>query len=383
MTTMICMVSGQPMPNLRPALCQNEDFKVRQVVLLVTEKMTKQAASLTAVLERNQRACVYHEVPDAYDLPALIAQFRKILDDINGNGIANLTGGTKMMSLALRDAVRGRDNWRTLYVREDTHQGQWLDGTTDQPFPIEAQMSLKDLLDAHGFDHKAPGSFHPTRAQRDFADWLLRTYYRNRNVIDLLNKVSYDASDKKKNIRKYFSEIDNGKFDKANVLPCMQPILERAQQVGLLELHEDHIFYPSKNHRKFICGVWLECAVENAVKRLEKQHPGLIDDIRAGIQFNQHRGEADVLVSRPTGLAVIECKTGSYGKEDGQIKAGDVIKQTMEQKKYGGLTTTNILVSLNPLGNDHAYKKAGRNHIRIIEGDMLGDLEHHLYKCLQ
>ena len=370
MTTMICLASKQPMPNLRPTLCKELSFGVTRVVLVVSDEMKENADRLAGIFAKYQISCEQVAISDVYGTHYLNQEFSKILKDIEGKCRVNLTGGTKMMSLALWRVASRREDTDIFYVRQDNHRGMWLEGGGRGEFNITARLSIKDIFDAHGYDIQNPSSFNPDESQRRFARWLLENYYDKPDIIGLLNRVSHTDNNDKKNIKVCFDKKEN--------LPLIQPILDHAEKVNLLEQHEDHLFFATRNKRKFICGVWLETAVEEILKEIKKTET-FIDDIKTGFQAKWGLGETDVLVSRPKGLAIIECKTAAY-KRTREI---NVVKQTAGQKKFGGLTTVNILVSLKKLKNQQALDRAERENIHIIDGLMLGSLKEHLIEYIK
>ena len=374
-TTMICLVSNQPMPNLRPILRDSQDFKVTRVILIVSSEMQKYAKGLEKVLNRHGITVNKHNIDNAYDYVGMSAEFSELINSTKGRILVNITGGTKLMSLALWDAANSNEQTEVIYIRHDNHKGIWLKGSSGE-FDINAKMSLDDILDAHNYKQNDPSSFQPNKKQRDFARMLLDEYADKPDIIGLLNTVSYCDTNKKKNISVNFAD----KKIRKNTLKRLEKILKQAEEAELLKRHEDYLLFPTKNKRKFVCGSWLETAVEDIILEIKQQEENFIEDVKAEVHI-RNRNEMDVLVSRSNGLAVIECKTTSYKKELGKREI-DVMKQIKEQQDYGGLTTLNILVSINKIENKHALEYAEREGIKIIDGNKLVNLKEHLIRYL-
>ena len=196
---MICLVSKQPMPNLRPILCDSQDFKVTRVILIVSSEMQKYVKGLEKVLNRHGITVNKHNIDNAYDYVGMSAEFSELINSTKGRILVNITGGTKLMSLALWDAANSNEQTEVMYIRHDNHKGIWLKGSSGE-FDINAKMSLDDILDAHNYKQNDPSSFQTNKKQRDFARMLLDEYADKPDIIGLLNTVSYCDTNKKKNI---------------------------------------------------------------------------------------------------------------------------------------------------------------------------------------
>ncbi len=376
-TTMICLVSKEPMPNLRLILCKTPDFGVSRVILIVSNEMEETAEGLEKVLKRHNIDVDTHKIENAYDYGKMSSDFLELINSVEDKAVVNITGGTKIMSLALCNAARNTKKvGDIIYVRNDNHNGVRLKGDSEE-FDIDAKMSLDDILDAHNYEQNSPSSFTPDKKQQAFARMLLERYYDKPDIIALLNKVSYSESSRKKNIKVYFEDSRITEND----LKKLYDILKKAKEAKLLEECEDYLLFPTKNKRKFVCGGWFETAVEEVIKEIQEEDKNLIEDVKAGVSI-RGRNEMDVLVSRSKGLAVIECKTSAYKKKHGQREI-DVMKQIKEQQSYGGLTTLNILVSINEIKNPHALEGVEREGIKIIDADKLVNLKERLIEYLK
>lgn len=378
MTTMICLVSGQPMPNLRAALAPS--LEVEHVVLAVSKDMEEKAAHLQNVLEQHDRKCRRLKIEQPYNYNELLGVFVKELER-EKNAIVNVTGGTKPMAMALLKAADQTACHRRLYVREDTHKGMWIDANRPDE-KLYDNLSIQDILDAHGYG-QTDSSFTTTQAHRQLAvKWvnMAGKNDHNRQMFGLVNKIAYVNNPKKKEIRILIEKTRDEDYKKA------EPFLEEAEKSGLLRIEKDVLVFPSNDHRKFVCGGWLETAVEESLEALKKKHGGTIQEIRAGVNLysqSDNQNEVDVLVSTAKGLAVIECKTGHYksnNKSSGPT-VSDITYKISAQKKYGGLTTHLVWVSLHKV-SDAGCKRAKEYDIHIIDGDRLGNLEQELEKLI-
>ena len=100
----VCLISAQATPNLVPILSMNP--RPKTVLLMVTEKMAKQADCFQEVL-KTQGIHNVHQIAlsDSYDLDSIKNQTMDLLEqqdllDQWDKVAVNITGGTKLMSLA-------------------------------------------------------------------------------------------------------------------------------------------------------------------------------------------------------------------------------------------------------------------------------------------
>jgi len=94
---MVCLISRQTMQNLLPIL----QYRPQQVVCLTTREEDESRKHLADILHAQQIALDAPLYVDAYGLDSTIQACREIIARYGADQlIANLTGGTKVMSLA-------------------------------------------------------------------------------------------------------------------------------------------------------------------------------------------------------------------------------------------------------------------------------------------
>ncbi|MGQ9681028.1 MAG: hypothetical protein ACUVX9_00670 [Anaerolineae bacterium] len=194
MSTMVCLVGDQPIPNLLPIKYLNPDH-----VLLVTTKKTEEVARRIRVLLPNTKAQSVHP----YDLLATVSALER---EIAGQTdlVFNLTGGTKMMALAAY-SLAARSGHPFVYLQSEGRQSILLRYHFKDGLPfleskdiIPKVISAMDYLKAHrlGFHEEGPhcengkitdgGLFEQTLAgvlrQKGFDEVLIGV--RDRSVAD-------------------------------------------------------------------------------------------------------------------------------------------------------------------------------------------------------
>ena len=119
---LVCLIGEQPIPNLLPIL----HLKPQQVLLVHTgnELSSKAARRLQKLCAQKQIAAELLNVGDAYRLESLYDQLReKISGEPQTEWCFNLTGGTKLMSLAAAQAAADF-NLPCVYYQTEAERGQ-------------------------------------------------------------------------------------------------------------------------------------------------------------------------------------------------------------------------------------------------------------------
>ncbi|MGI6250414.1 MAG: hypothetical protein ACOYKD_03515 [Anaerolineaceae bacterium] len=120
MKILICLVGGQPAPNVLPIIKINPDQ-----LILVYSKTTEKAAKNTENLVRSDYQISnirLLKVDDAYDLPGITLDLNKHLEEDSSPRdelIFNLTGGTKIMALAAFELAKQKNAKAFYYQSEE------------------------------------------------------------------------------------------------------------------------------------------------------------------------------------------------------------------------------------------------------------------------
>ena len=114
----ICLVSQQAAANLLPAL--DPTLKPAKIVLVVTAKMQRQAAHLTAVLKENAIQAELLQLSNEQDFHQTENELIELAARLEEHTVTlNITGGTKLMSVAAQSVAQA-SGWRMFYVDADT-----------------------------------------------------------------------------------------------------------------------------------------------------------------------------------------------------------------------------------------------------------------------
>lgn len=147
---MLNLIGEQPAPNLLPIY----ELKPQRVILIATDKTRKVADRLTRLLRQKGYFAQTIE-GDAYNIKITYQKVLDIIKNENKNLIANFTGGTKPMVLALVNIARKWQFSKMCYFRTEKSQGTlyFYDPHTfnqlGEPQRVQYFITLDDYLLAH------------------------------------------------------------------------------------------------------------------------------------------------------------------------------------------------------------------------------------------
>lgn len=282
MTAHLCLVSDQPVPSLTPLL--DPSLAVREVILVHAPKRARQAAWLAAALKRHDIAAEVVALADGYDLPGLRREMSALAARHPAGCVANITGGTKMMTIAAWETFR-RPADRLYYVDIRRDSLRWLRPQAPEQ-AVADHVKIESYLLAHGYavqgqaTRQSPGP-EQLKAARDKHAWLLEP-------------------------------VKQGK--KPPIAPG---------------------------------GYWLEHLLFAEFAELTKNDRRLQDLARGLVIYpHEHRhagNELDVVCLRDNTLYLVECKTGRQGK--GPMAADAIYKLSQLSAAIGGLRGRGIFVT--------------------------------------
>jgi hypothetical protein len=332
----VCLLSEQPMPNLLSI----HHFRPAQLVLVETEAMKRRGAANNFLNALRLGGLDYgledkHQIytlgkhasfPDCADL------FLKIVQDLpvkENDVVVNLTGGTKVMSIAAYEVFR-LTGARLIYI----------DGATPDQFqqfpkgdltPLEHRPTCAEFLRAYGFE---AGSALETEfsGQPASLDAVARAFVTQavagRYPVDLKpGKDESDRNELRDRLRKGKATVNN---DDLTVLPeLVSPLRAFLRDTPSLNVSVDdhgHVTgRPDKFLGDFLTGGWLEVFVAGLLRKHDSNlglwdvHRGLVMKPVAQKAPGGSQNELDIVFIRKHRLHVIECK--SFMAHDPQFDA--------------------------------------------------------------
>lgn len=370
----VLLVSAQAAPNLLAAL--DPEMKPKEVILLVTDKMRKQAEALEKVFCKNAIKVVTVRIANERDFSSIENEILELAAARQEEKIAlNVTGGTKLMALAAQTMAQ-EANWRVFYVDIDTDQVIWLGKDAEQPRKLATTLRLGPYLQGYGFKVEK-GDSGVIKNSGCFNE-LRQTLIKEADKLELsLSQVNYLAQ-QAENDKKLSISLSTVK-QKGDGL---KNLLLKFEQADVLTVRGDCVVFRNKESRAFAKGGWLEFHVFHTVSRL-KEVLG-IRDTEINLTVVDGKGvknELDVAFMARNRLFVIECKTARMMDDTQKKKIGkanDALFKLAEiSHRVGGLGARGMLVSYRKIG-DAAKGLAGALGITVIEGYELNRLDEFL-----
>lgn len=286
--THLCLVSDQPVPSLTSLI--DPALNCKSVLLAHAQDRRLDAEWLADALAEYHIKSHLIPVKDSYSLPACRADFTVIAQQYAQGLTVNITGGTKIMTIATWE-IFNRPEDRLYYVDIQHDNINWLRPSAP-PTPIMDRVKIKPYLASLGIGiAKGQISAKPlSKAERNAIQLNLAK----------LKTLNYKAST---------TDVELG-------------------------------------------GYWLEHYIQDEISQLAMTD-GLIQDIAAGFKIDfagdvtDTKNELDVFCLRDNTAYLFECKSGKAGSGTEAIKAiyklGQLCDQLVGMRGRGIFVSTEIL----------------------------------------
>lgn len=146
----ICFASNQPLPNLTPLV--GGHLRPRAIHIVTPPERRQYATWFERAVSVSLPQTPVHIEPidDAYDLQQTRALLQRLAATHPQGCTVNITGGSKLLTLAAWEALR-RDVDRIFYVRPSDDSLAWLHPQAGAT-PIADQLTLRQWLLAYGWE---------------------------------------------------------------------------------------------------------------------------------------------------------------------------------------------------------------------------------------
>lgn len=368
----VCLVSGQPTPNLVPVAA--ESFRPQEVILVVTPPMMTKAAALEKVMrERYQIKVQQIHITNEYDTADIGERLFKLLIDVDKEKVAlNTTGGTKLMSIGAYSTFRDA-GYPSFYVTEKTGEIKILD--SNETFQLDTpKIRIEDYLTVHGYKVIENAKRQINQKWLPIAEELIRAY---RDLSDCLVTLNYLISQNQNNL---VFEVSSGHLDEH-----MKYLLSLIERHDLAHWKNNHITFVNTEARDYMAGTWFEEYVFHLVKQIPN-----VQDCAMSVQIDledekkRGRNELDIAVMVDNTLHILECKTVNFENKSNNEERNQPLYKLETLKKLGGLRTKTALISYRELGKkcDHMKARAAGAEIKILQQKDLQGLSTELSKWL-
>lgn len=363
-----CLISDQAASSLLPIL--DPDFKPKEAVFLVSDKMKSNAEALEKVFKEKNIKVTLVRIENIYDFQEMENCFIELIDQFDGKDIAlNVTGGTKLMAIVAQNtfAMGGKpifyvdsDNNQILFISRD-EKGQSIPNKM-----LNCQIDLKTYLSAYGMVYKSTKQPLASEQLITNLEPFIKQYDKYKDDIPLLN--SYAAESQKSGFKVDF---------KHHKVKSFVTLLEELHHKNLLDFDRHRIDFRDTVHKDLLNGVWLEEITYKAIENIKSIQDKALSLEVGNSSYDQskhqyalknqgNQNEFDIAFMAKNRLHIIECKTQLMNKEGG-IKSEEILYKLEALKNYGGLMTKKCLVSYFEVP-ESVKNRAKELHIEIIQG---------------
>lgn len=303
---MVALISRQTMQNLLPIL----QYQPQRVVFLSTREEDDRRQSLEAVLQERQIAVDPPLYVDAYAPESTLQACRQLLEQYGPAGLmANLTGGTKVMSLAAF-RVFAAAGVPCIYTDTPHRRLLFLAPDGQEPALLHTGVDVLTYLRAHG-QHAS------LRGRTSRASYARVSAFMGQHIVDLdpfLSRVRYELHEAPERMRLRFKPEGKQRHAVAG------EFLVLAMDHGLLEFRQSgprevEMLLANPQVGRYLAGEWLEDLVFETVK----QHG--FDSCASNVALawkdapDREMNEIDVAVVHHLRFYYISCKTGNDAQQ--------------------------------------------------------------------
>ncbi|MEA3287951.1 MAG: DUF1887 family CARF protein [Candidatus Marinimicrobia bacterium] len=315
----IILVGGQPIPLLLGFL----EFQPESVQLLFTKQSRGQAAQLKDIFAEHGATITDHPIPHNR-VQRIKAVIDEIIVDAKGPITINLTGGTKLMSIAAYDAAKTK-SIASFYV--DGRSDSVYNLSTDELHPLSAEISIEDCFRTQG---QVPQEGVNVRELPD-TTW---------DLLDDIGKLYFDWGVNKlrnKLMKTYSKGLQVG----SSLDLGQQRFRWDSGGISLKLKTRDYYWKDPLAAKMLFEGRYLEYLVAKRFSDVLGEEFEIQVGFKAGFTdpsiASEEKNEIDVLVKRGRQLFFVECKTGS-------VKKQHIDKLAVIRRRYGGEFAQSILV---------------------------------------
>ncbi|HAJ80488.1 MAG TPA: hypothetical protein DCO75_12045, partial [Fibrobacteres bacterium] len=313
MRTLLCLLSGQHVPNLLAV----HHFSPDRLVLIETIGMKKKHAAenfLEALKAGNidysgHNDIIHLEKED--DFPVIRSCMEKIYNLFPADEwIVVLTGGTKPMAICAYEFFYNK-NQHCIYTNVDSPE-KIMDVKTGKTEECKYRISIKEFLAGYGFG--IDGNCEKNEKQNE--KWWECSRIIAENEADFTFLAS---NDEERNVaRNHGYDLQSDIISKtAIVSDSIASAFEVLNNSGKITGKID------KYQAQFLTGGWLETFIWGLLKK----HQDILGiyDVRLGLKVKgintTTNNDFDVCFMKNNSLSMIECKSGTQGND----KAGDIL----------------------------------------------------------
>ena len=362
MNILISLVSDQTIPNVQ--FIKSRMDSVDRLLFVSTEKMEnsgKRDWILNTVgieEETREKPIVVNE----YSFKDIEEKLAERIND-EDHYIVNLTGGTKIMSLAVRDFFKDMDA-EMYYLPGNNTEIKVHPGKNKTSHKLTARLSLDEYLNAYGFT--------VNKRSKPCYDFQTNTRILNYFLWNINDETDYEPLE-------YLRE-NRGK---KNLSLLDEETIELKAFIDRLGIETKSPGKLDKYEIKSLSGEWLEDYLFQFIVQ-EFEIPE--DSVSLGLEVEKNKkspNEIDVLLMKNEKLYLFECKTSVFTEKNSRktLIPSTIYKSDSLRKNFGLFAQT-VIVTLSDLSGEDMRKHRERAEVSSVKLVDKADFTQDLRKAL-
>lgn len=389
MKIMVCLISGQHVPNLLSI--RSEDPVPDRLVLIVTPFMKARNKHIQLLNALAAGGLDYGSKCDIKDLAKedSIQEIHELLKKIHKEHlkdemVVNLTGGTKPMCIGAYEFSKEK-HLRTLYVPEgNQHEAKDLLG--DSSVNLNHRLSAAEFLEGYGFGVLNPGDLKRSKERaKDLFELaaMLTANSEDRGLRGMLGKIQNLMEEKKKTDKKGWNRDGLILSEESKLYLDNEPLRSNiASKFGLITKDSMLLGSLDRYTVEFLAGKWLEVFVWGMLNHFvdDERIWDLNQGVRVGKAFPGKDNDLDVAFMMNQSLCIVECKTGGQEHDPAgkdvlyKIEAIKSGLRAIRVKTYLATTSNNVIDPQNGGIKEPLLRRADIYDCKIIAGVKLREL---------
>ncbi len=276
----------------------------------------------------------------------------------------NITGGTKLMSLAAYEFFKEMENCEIFYQPLNQNLQRLFPAYAD--FSVSQLLTLEEYMKAHGislrYDNKCLMDY-------DFNSGVYeKVIKQNRDLIKpviALQNNSYFRNIFKRKDSVNLNQVPDEKY----VTPEGKHI-DKDEVIDAIKAFGFDVEKLSRDELRYITGGWFEEFVYQKVKN-ENNLPDENIALNVRIEKGHDNNELDVVYIQDNRLHVIECKSFLEGSEGTKVLNDALYKLQAIMKSKFGLNASPHLYTQSVVEKEAALNRAKEFGIEIVDGKVL------------
>lgn len=290
----ICIISHHNVAELLGAILPNS--RAACVHLVVSREMQAAAAAFRQVCASYNLPC-YSYILNCSDVTDIMALLEEIHTKRPNSELAvNITGGTKLMSLAAY-MWAFRSDVPAFYVDSTAKNIQIFQKQGRRVIPLPDLLSYEDLLGLYGYSI-IERNISPLPGKVDEATCKISRLLRNENGKDAIHELNFLLTNAGNELDVSYTRTS-----------AMHELLVQCKKAGKLDYDERRILLFNEKCRGWCRGHWLEDYVHGILVHLEKE--GKIRSWATAVKVEKDgvENELDGIFTANNRLYILECKT--------------------------------------------------------------------------